>query len=72
MGVGPHPCCKTVSPAPQPVASLQSVPQIHPNFAVIAVTPVVRTLFVPVTVSKQVTLGLPPPAPPDLHSILRI
>jgi hypothetical protein len=72
MGVGQHPCCKTISNAPQPVASLQPVPQIHPDFAVITVTPVVQIRFVSEADSEQVGLGLPPPAPRGLHSILRI
>jgi hypothetical protein len=72
MGVGQHPCCKTISTAPQPVASIQPVQHIHPDFTVVGVTPLVQILFVPVTESEQVALGLPPPAPPGLHSILRI
>jgi len=72
MGVGQHPCCKTVAKAPQPVASLQSVPQIHPDFAVVAVTPIIQVLVVSQAESEQVSLGLPPPAPPGQHSILRI
>jgi hypothetical protein len=72
MGVGQHPCCKTVSPAPQPVASLQSVPPIHPDFAVVAVTLVIQVLVVSQAESEQITLGLPPPASPGHHSILRI
>ena len=72
MGVGQHPCCKTVSNAPQPVASVQPVPQIHPEFAVVRVAPVVQILLVSEAESEHVGLGLPPPAPPGLHSILRI
>ena len=72
MGVGQHPCCKTVANAPQPVASLQSISQIHPPAAVVVEIAVV---FVPSTIeaeAMQVGLGLPPPAPPGLHTILRI
>jgi hypothetical protein len=72
MGVGQHPCCKNVSNAPQPVASLQPVPQIHPDFAIVCVTPAVQTRFVSSAESEQASLGLPPPAPPGQHSILRI
>src|ERR1700733_9056552 len=69
MGVGQHPCCKTVSNAPPPVASLQPVPQIYPDFAVFDVAPLVQILFVSEVESEQVGLGLPPPGQ---HSILRI
>jgi hypothetical protein len=31
MGSGQHPCCKTVSNAPTPVASLQPISQVHPS-----------------------------------------
>lgn len=72
MGVGQHPCCKTVARARQPVASLQADTQTHPDFAVVALTPAVEILVVPVTEPGPVTLGLPPPAPPGQHSILRI
>lgn len=72
MGVGQHPCCKNVVRAPQPVASVQSATQIHPDYTVVAVTPGAQTLFVPVTVSEQTALGLPPPTPPSQHPILRI
>jgi hypothetical protein len=72
MGVGQHPCCKTISNAPQPVASVQPVPQFHPEFAVVPVTPDVQVLLVSETEPEHVGLGVPPPAPPGLHSILRI
>ena len=71
MGVGQHPCCKTVSNAPQPVASLHSISQIQPAVAVVEIA----AAFVPSTTegeAKQAGLGLPRPAPPGLHTILRI
>ena len=64
MGVGPHPCCKTVSNALQPVASLQPVPQIHPDFAVLDVAPLVQVLFVSrLNLSKSLSVSLHPPLP---------
>jgi len=48
MGMGQHPCCKTFSPAPSPVASVQAAgSHAHPGFAVEAVT----TIFEVVPVS---------------------
>jgi hypothetical protein len=35
-GMGPHPCCKTVSNAPQSVASVRSVSHSHPDFVLVA------------------------------------
>jgi len=72
LGVGQHPCCKTIASAPPPVASLQSMSQIHPAVAVVVEIAVV---YVPLTTEAeaiQVGLGLPPPAPPGQHTILRI
>ena len=72
MGTGQHPCCKTVSNAPAPVASLQPVPHFHPSFAVVAEIAVVQVPSVFERESGQIHLGLPPPAPPGPNSILRI
>jgi len=72
MGMAQRPCCKTVANAPQPVASLQPVPQIHSGFAAIVVTPLVEILLVSEAKSAQAGLGLPPPAPPRQSPILRI
>jgi hypothetical protein len=71
MGMGQHPCCKMVSPAPSPVASLQSSSHIQPNFVVTALTVTFHVVLVSTGESAQVHLGLPPPAPPGLNSILR-
>ena len=65
-------CCKTVSNAPAPVASVQPISQFHPYFAVMAETTDVRTLSVSQAPLDQVSLGLPPSAPPGQNSILRI
>lgn len=72
MGAGQHPCCKTVANAPQPVASIQSISQIQPPAAAIAEIVVVPITSISESELLQVGLGLPPPAPLGLHSILRI
>jgi hypothetical protein len=71
MGVGQHPCCKTASNAPQPVASPQSISQIQPAVAVVEIA-VASIPSVTEAEGTQVGLGLPPPAPPGLQTILRI
>ena len=73
MGSGQHPCCRTIANRPQPVAATQPIPQILPSVAVsadVVMGPVPSTLTAPA--EAHVNLGLPPPAPPGLHSILRI
>ena len=72
MGAGQHPCCKTVSNAPTFVASVQPISHVHPDFAVAAETVDVRIPSVSQAPSEQISLGLPPPAPPGQNSILRI
>ncbi len=73
MGMGQHPCCKTVSIAPSPVALVQSAgAHVHPSFAVAPLTATFEVVSVSTGESAQVYLGLPPPAPPGPNSILRI
>jgi hypothetical protein len=72
MATGQHPCCKTVSNAPAPVASIPPISQIHPGFAVVTENAIVECPSVYDGESRQIGLGLPPPAPPGLNSILRI
>jgi hypothetical protein len=72
MGTEQHPCCKTVSHAPSSIASVQSISQVHPDFAVVAETAIVFVPSIPEAESAGMCLGLPPPAPPDQNSILRI
>jgi len=72
MGKGQHPCCKTVSPTPSPVASVQPSLHFHPSFAVAALTVTLEVAPVSTGEFAQVNLGLPPPAPPGPNSILRI
>lgn len=72
MGAGQHPCCKTISSAPQPVASVQSTSQIQLSVAVVADVVVVSAPSIAQAEVMQIDFGLPPPAPPGLHFILRI
>ena len=72
MGMGQHPCCKTVSTAPSPDASVQARSHFHPGFAVTALSTTSEVLPVSTGESAQVHLGLPPPTPPRPNSILRI
>lgn len=72
MGVGKHPCCKTVTSADVPVATLQPTSHVQPIIAVV----LLEIRFQPEPTADgefiQANLGLPPPAPPGLTSILRI
>jgi hypothetical protein len=72
MGVGQHPCCKTVANAPQPVASIQPIAQIHPSAAVVAKIAVTLVPLVAESEATQAGLSLPPPSPPGINPILRI
>jgi hypothetical protein len=72
MEAAQHPCCDTVTNAPPPVASLQSMLRIHTPVAAVAENAVVSVPSATEAEAMQVGLGLPPPAPPGLHSILRI
>ena len=72
MGVGKHPCCKTVTSTDVPVAALQPTTQVQPSFAVVALVPLLQEPPLAEFVLKQANLGLPPPAPSGLTSILRI
>jgi len=71
-GMGQHPCCKTVSPAPAPVVSVQPTSHIYPSVAVAPLTATFEVALVSTGRAAQVHLGLPPPAPPGPNSILRI
>jgi len=72
MGIGNHPCCKTLASAPQPVASIQPISQVQPTLAVVAYNVVVPIPPVAEAEAMQIGLGMPPPAPPGLNPILRI
>jgi hypothetical protein len=72
MGTGNHPCCKTVTTAPSPIASIQGKVQFKPMTALVALVPDFEfDRRTEAKVSFRHT-GLPPPAPPGPHSILRI
>lgn len=71
MGVGQHPCCKTIASAPQSVTSTPPASQIVPSLAVVAKIIIARpSLGGPE--ARQIDLALPPPAPPGINPILRI
>ena len=72
MGASQHPCCNTVKSAPQPVASAQAMSRIHAPVAVVVEIIVEPVPSLIASDGTQVGLGLPPPAPPGQHSILRI
>lgn len=72
MGIGQHPCCKTSVNRSAPVAKVEhDASQIHAH--VVAAT--LSILPLPArTIDRAYTsqLGLPPPAPPGLNSVLRV
>jgi hypothetical protein len=72
MGSHSHPCCERNVNQPSPVATVQQSHVLHVVFT--AVMPVVQTMNLPRrdAESHRLALGLPPPAPPNLNSILRI
>lgn len=72
MGPRNHPCCEKTTSQPSPVATLRQPHVLRVAFA--AVMLVVQTSDSPAedNASRRLTLGLPPPAPPNLNSILRI
>jgi hypothetical protein len=72
MGVGKHPCCKTVTSGDVPVATLQPTTHVQPSFAVVALIHVQEEIPLAEFALTQANRGLPPPAPPGLTSILRI
>jgi hypothetical protein len=71
MGTSEHPCCKT-SPTVSVVAAVQTIPQFHPDVAIVALTAPSEPNAILQTFIAPSRLGLPPPAPPGLNSILRI
>ena len=72
MGTGQHPCCKTVSSAPDSIASLQRVSPIFPDLSVGPRAVIVRLASAPIVDTEHIGVGFPPPAPPGQNSILRI
>jgi hypothetical protein len=72
-GAGQHPCCKTsVNRAPTVAKVERNVSQIQPDIPAALLE--TAFLFEPVLsrAPNSEKLGLPPPAPPGLTSILRI
>ena len=72
MGSRNHPCCEKSANQLTPVATLQRTHALHAVFT--AVLSVVQTIDLPTlnVESHRLALGLPPPSPPSLNSILRI
>jgi hypothetical protein len=72
-GAGQHPCCKTsVNHTPAVAKVERNVPQIQPDiFAALLETAFSFELVLSRAPDRE-KLGLPPPAPPALNSILRI
>lgn len=72
MGAGEHPCCKTVTTPPSPIASIQAKVQSQAVFALVAL--VLDIAFDPRTEAEStlIQIGVPPPSPPGMDSILRI
>ena len=72
MGAGQHPCCKTSVNRAAPVAKVeQDTSRIQSH----AVAVLLDCAALPATtLDREFTcqLGLPPPTPPDLNSVLRI
>jgi hypothetical protein len=72
MGSAQHPCCKTAPTVNAPVATVRTLPQLHPSVAVMGFTPSVQFELKTDGAFAEAHLGLPPPAPPGPNSILRI
>jgi hypothetical protein len=72
MGTHSHPCCEKHLNQSTPVATVQQQHGLHAVFTM--VTPVVQTICLPIrdAAFHRMALGLPPPSPPSLNSILRI
>jgi hypothetical protein len=72
MGARNHPCCEKSANQPEPVATLQKTHVLHAVFTV--AMSVVQTTDLPTLNVEHhgLALGLPPPSPPNLSSILRI
>jgi hypothetical protein len=72
MGAEQHPCCKTVSSSPSPVASLQSKIHFQPLAGLVGLVAPLGVTSISQVDQTLGHLGLPPPAPPGPSSILRI
>jgi len=67
-----HPCCKTVSSSPSPVASPQSKIHFQPLAGLVGIVTPIEVTSISRVDQALAHLGLPPPAPPGPSSILRI
>jgi hypothetical protein len=72
MGAGQHPCCKTSVNRPSPDATIQAAARIHLPVTVCLLNTSVEVRPSGELSTRDARLGLPPPAPPGLNSILRI
>jgi len=72
MGTGNHPCCKTVTTAPSPTASIRAKVQFKSVIALIALVPDFECDRRTEAKVSFRHIGLPPPAPPGPTAMLRI
>jgi len=71
MSVGQHPCCKTSVNRPASIAKVEQDVQVQPQSVVVPL----NILPLPArTIERAFTtqLGLPPPTPPGVNSVIRI
>jgi hypothetical protein len=72
MGSQNHPCCEKSAAQPSPVATVQQPHVLHVEFTAVMLVSQTSALATYYAESHPLTLGLPPPAPPNLNSVLRI
>ena len=72
MGVRNHPCCEKKINQTAPVAEVQQPHTLQIVFVAIAPSSQLSVAPAREAGSSRTTLGLPPPAPPNLNFILRI
>ena len=72
MGSQNHPCCEKTAAQPSPVATVQQPHVLHVEFTAVMLVSQTSALPTHSAESHPLTLGLPPPAPPNLNSVLRI
>jgi hypothetical protein len=72
MGSQNHPCCEKTAAQPSPVAAVQQPHVLHLVFTAVMLVSQTSVLPTHYAESHPLTLGLPPPAPPKLNSVLRI
>ncbi len=72
MSTGQHPCCKTAKSSEEPDAKIERLASHVLPYQVVTL---IEVFFEPPRAQDHISaneLGLPPPAPPGLNSILRI